>query len=102
MISAMGLSPVIAAPIAAPHVRIDRRDHLLADAELPQPLAIKLDRIALLPLLELALGAVFRRIGARVAAVAIGHALDERGAAARARFGIGGGGGAVDDVGVVA
>src|SRR5262249_37890758 len=86
----------------APHVGLDRCDRLLADAELPQPLAIKLDRIALLPLLEFALGAIFRGLGARMAAVAIGHALDQRGAAARTRPGISGGSGAVDDVGVIA
>jgi hypothetical protein len=37
-----------------------------------------------------------------MAAVPVGDALDQRGAAARARLGIGRGGGAVDDVGVVA
>src|SRR5262249_59653282 len=77
---------------AALDVGFDRRDHRFADAELPQPLAIDLDRIALLPLVELALGAILRRVGARVAAVAVGHALDQPRPAACARLGAGPGG----------
>ncbi len=74
----------------------------LADTELFEPLAIELDRIALLPLFQLALGPVFGRVGARVAAVPIGHAFDQRRPAARARLVVGGNGSAVDHVGVVA
>ena len=72
------------------------------DAELQQPLAIDLDRIALLPALELALGPIFRRVGARMAAVAIGHAFDQRGPVAGARLVVGRLRGAIDHVGVVA
>ena len=51
-----------------------------------KPLAVDLDRVALLPAVELALGAILGGVGARVAAVAVGQALDQRRAAARARL----------------
>ena len=67
-----------------------------------QPLAIDLDRVALLPALELALGAILGRVGARMAAVAIGQALDQRRPVAGARLVEGRLRGAIDHVGVVA
>ena len=67
------------------------------------PLAIDVDRVlVLLPALELALRPVGAGVGARVAAVAIGQALDQRRAVAGARLGEGRLRGAVDLVGVVA
>src|SRR5262249_59548137 len=71
------------------HVALDGRDHLIGDAELLEPLAVGLDRVALLPLLELALGAILRRVGARMPAVAVGDAFDQRRPAAGARLPIG-------------
>src|SRR5271170_6829788 len=68
------------------HVGLDADDDVLADAESFKPLAIDFDRIALLPLFQFALGTVFGRVGARMAAVAVGHAFDERWAAAGARL----------------
>ena len=67
-----------------------------------KPLAVDLDRVALFPFLQLALGAILGRIGARVAAVAIGQALDQRRAAAGARLVEGLFRRAIDHVGVVA
>ncbi len=67
-----------------------------------EALAIDLDRVVFLPLFELAVGTIFGRVGARVAAVAIGQALDQRGALAGPRPCEGLLRGAVDDVGVVA
>src|SRR6185437_10454865 len=60
------------------HLGVDVRDRLLTDAELQQPLFVELDRISLLPAFELALGAIFARVRARVTGVAIGEALDQR------------------------
>ncbi len=96
------LQASVASSTSTPRVALDLRDHVLADAELLQPLAIDLDRIALLPFLELALRPVLRRVGARVAAVPVGHALDQRRAVAGARLGVGVARRAIDHVGVVA
>src|SRR6202030_1244479 len=74
----------------------------VGDAELLEPLTIDFDRIALLPFFKFALGAIFGRVGARMAAVPIGHALDQRRAVAGARFLVSRGGGAIDLIGIVA
>src|SRR5215472_2232150 len=69
----------------AAYLRIDRLDRVFLDAELQQPLAVDFDRIALEPGLELALGPIGPRIRARVPAVAIGEAFDQRRAITGAR-----------------
>src|SRR5207245_10736637 len=84
------------------YIGLDRRDGALRNAELPEPLAVEPDRIALLPFLELALGTIFGRIGARVPAVAVGQAFNERRPAAGTRLLVSRHGGAVNRVGVVA
>ena len=53
------------------------------DAGLEQPLSLRGDRVAGQPGLDLFLRPVRARIGARMAAVAVGHRLDERRAARR-------------------
>jgi hypothetical protein len=64
---------------------VDRRDGLLVqlldlvllkDVLVPEAPGEGLDRVALPPLLDLLLGAVFLRIGHRVPAVAVRHGLD--------------------------
>src|SRR5581483_7895757 len=84
------------------HTGLDAGNHIFLHAELQQPLAVDLDRIAQLPAVELALGAIFRRIGARVAAVAIREAFDQRWSAAGTRLVESGARGAIDRVGIVA
>src|SRR5882757_2974652 len=69
-----------------PYRMIDIGDLAIGDAELLQALPVDLDGIALLPLLKLALRPVLRGVGAGVAAVAVGQALDQRWTAARARL----------------
>ena len=86
----------------SPRLLFDALDRSGGDAEIEEALAVGLDRIALHPGFELAGRAVFRGVGARMAAVAIGHALDQRGALAGAGAAIGRARGAIDDVGVVA
>ena len=67
-----------------------------------QPLLVDLDRIALLPAVELAFRPVLGRVGALMAAVAVGHAFDQRRPAAGARLVVGRLRRAIDHVGVVA
>src|SRR5690606_16946548 len=57
----------------------------LADAHLQEPLAVTRNRVFLEPFLNLFVGAVLARVGARMAAVAVGLRLDEARAAALAR-----------------
>ena len=67
-------------------------DHALVD----QAVGERLDRVALTPLLDLFLGAVLLRVGHRVAAVAVGHRLDQLRTAVLARAAKGLGHDAVD------
>src|SRR5262249_9409474 len=67
-----------------------------------QALTIDFDWIAQLPAIELALGPIFCRVGARVSAVTICEAFDQRWPLARARFLKCGLRSAVNGVGVVA
>ena len=105
-ISADGGGDALHASVASSTTRITSVSTLAtASSPMPncfKPLAIDLDRIALFPLLQFAFRPVLRRIGARVATVAIGHALDQRRTAAAARLGEGGLRNAVDRVGVLA
>ena len=64
---------------------LDRRERLLGGAECGQPRPVGRDRVAPVPGLDLARRPVLRRIGPRVAAMAIGERLDQRGPAAAAR-----------------
>src|SRR5580700_11084118 len=84
------------------HVGVDAGDDVIGDAELLEPLTIDFDRIALRPFFQFARGAIFGRVSARMAAVAIGHALDQRWAVAGTRFFVCSIGGAKNFVGVVA
>src|SRR6185437_13322174 len=86
----------------APRFFLDALDRRAVDAGGGETLAIELDRVALHPAFELARRPVFRRIGARMAAVAIGFALDKRRAVAGAGPGEDAARGAEDLVGVIA
>src|ERR1019366_1958259 len=54
------------------------------------------------PEIQFAFGPVLGRVGARMAAVSVGQAFDQRGSAAGAGFFVSGFGGAVNDVGILA
>jgi len=60
----------VASSTSPAHVRLDACDGVLGHAELLQAGAIKRDRSVSLPSLKLAVGAIFRRIGAGMPAVA--------------------------------
>jgi hypothetical protein len=60
------------------HLGVDAGDCLLAHAKLLEPFAVDLDRIALLPALQLTLRPVLGGIGARMATMAIGQTFDQR------------------------
>ena len=105
MISSGGGGEALHASVASStrrlHVGLDGRDGAFRDAELLEARAVDLDGAALLPAVELALGAVLGGVGAGVAAVAVGQALDQRRPAAGARLLVGRRRRAVDRVGVL-
>ena len=92
----MQISVASSTLLASDHHSISSKRRF-GDTELQElPLAVDPDRVAFAPPeIQFAFGAIFGWVGARMAAVTIGHTFDQRGSASRTGFVVSGFGGAM-------